>query len=84
MTIFYRSKTQRINEIKPILNKLSELNIKACEHEEIRELLQKIQIYIQEGERVIVDIPFPIADVVISGILEIDIKKRVWIKFTKD
>jgi hypothetical protein len=84
MTIFYRSKIQRINEIKPILNKLSELNIKACEHEEIRELLQKIQIYIQEGEKVIVDIPFPIADVVIRGILEIDIKKRVWIKFTKD
>ena len=84
MTIFYRSKIQRINEIKPILNKLSELNIKACEHEEIRELLQKIQIYIQEGEKVIVDSPFPIADVVIRGILEIDIEKRVWIKFTKD
>ena len=47
MTI-YRTKEQRISDVKPIIKKLSELDIKASEHEEIRELLHKIQIYIQQ------------------------------------
>ena len=50
--VVYRTKEQRITEIKPIINKLTELQIKASEHEEIRELLTKIQIYIQQGERI--------------------------------
>ena len=59
----YRTKEQRVKEIKPIIEKLSELKIKASEHEEIRELLTKIQVYIQQGERIEINIPFPIADV---------------------
>ena len=81
--VVYRTKEQRISEIKPIINKLSELKIKASEHEEIRELLTKIQIYIQQGERIELNIPFPIADVDIKGVLATDIKERVWIKFSK-
>ena len=68
MTI-YRTKEQRISDVKPIIKKLSELDIKASEHEEIRELLHKIQIYIQQGERIVIQIPFPIADVTIEGVL---------------
>ena len=83
MTI-HRTKEQRISEVKPIIKKLSELNIKASEHEEIRELLHKIQIYIQQGERIEIHIPFPIADVDIKGLLATDIKERVWVKFTRD
>jgi hypothetical protein len=81
--VVYRTKEQRISEIKPIINKLSELKIKASEHEEIRELLTKIQIYIQQGERIELNIPFPIADVDIKGVLATDIKERVWVKFSK-
>jgi hypothetical protein len=80
----YRTKEQRISEVKPIIQKLSELDIKASEHEEIRELLHKIQIYIQQGERIVIHIPFPIADVDIKGVLATDVKERVWIKFTKE
>jgi len=83
MPITYRTKEQRINEVKPIIQKLSELNIKAAEHEEIRELLQKIQTYIHQGERIEINIPFPIADVDIVGVLASDIKERVYMKFTK-
>ena len=78
----YRTKEQRISEIKPIIEKLTELKIKASEHEEIRELLTKIQVYIQQGERIEIDIPFPIADVEIKGVLATELKERVWIKFT--
>ena len=80
----YRTKEQRINEIKPIIQKLSELKIKASDHPEIRELLTKIQVYIQQGERIEIDIPFPIADVDIKGVLATELKERVWIKFTKN
>ena len=81
--VVYRTKEQRMTEIKPIIHKLTELQIKASEHEEIRELLTKIQIYIQQGERIEINIPFPIAGVEIKGVLATDIKERVWVKFSK-
>jgi hypothetical protein len=78
-----RTKEQRISEIKPIISKLTELKIKANEHPEIRELLTKIQVYIQQGERIVINIPFPIADVDIQGVLATDVKEKVWVKFTR-
>jgi hypothetical protein len=78
-----RTKEQRMTEIKPIIAKLTELKIKAADHEEIKELLTKIQVYIQQGERIEINIPFPIADVDIVGVLATDIKERVWVKFTR-
>lgn len=78
-----RTKEQRMTEIKPIISKLTELKIKANEHEEIRELLTKIQVYIQQGERIVIDIPFPIADVDIVGVLATDVNEKVWVKFTR-
>lgn len=79
----YRSKEQRIAEVKPIIKKLSELKIKASEHEEIRELLTKIQVYIQQGERIEINIPFPIADVDIQGVLATDVTERVFVRFSR-
>lgn len=78
-----RTKEQRIAEIKPIIKKLSELKINASDHPEIRELLTKIQVYIQQGERININIPFPIADVDIQGVLATDVTERVWLKFTR-
>jgi len=78
-----RTKEQRMTEIKPIINKLTELKIKANEHPEIRELLTKIQIYIQQGERIVINIPFSIADVDIVGVLATDVNEKVWVKFTR-
>jgi hypothetical protein len=80
----YRTKTERVAAIKPIIQKLTDLKISANEHEEIRELLTKIQVYIQQGERIEINIPFPIADVDIIGVLATDINERVWVKFTKN
>ena len=79
----YRTKEERITEVKPIIQKLTELKIKASDHEEIKELLTKIQVYIQQGERIEINIPFPIADVDIVGVLATDLKERVWVKFTR-
>ena len=78
-----RTKEQRMAEIKPIISKLNELKLKASDHEEIKELLTKIQVYIQQGERIQINIPFPIADVDIVGVLATDVNERVWLKFTQ-
>ena len=79
----YRTKEERVKEIRPIIKKLSELNVKASDHAEIKELLTKIQVYIQQGERLVINIPFPIADVDIVGVLATDVIERVWVKFTR-
>ena len=79
----YRTKEQRIAEVKPIIKKLTDLKIKASDHEEIRELMTKIQVYIHQGERLELNIPFPMADVDIVGVLATDVAERVWVKFTK-
>jgi|688.fasta_scaffold1802151_1 hypothetical protein len=78
-----RTKEQRLTEIKPIINKLTELKVNAADHSEIKELLTQIQVYIQQGERIEINIPFPIADVDIQGVLATDVKERVWLKFTR-
>ena len=79
----YRTKEQRMKEIKPIIQKLSDLKIKASDHVEIQELLTKIQVYIHQGERLEINIPFPIADVDIVGVLATDVKERDWLKFSR-
>jgi hypothetical protein len=79
-----RTKAERMLAVKPILQKLTELKIKASEHPEIRELLTKIQAYIQQGERIEINIPFPAADVDIVGLLAPALNERVWLKFTKN
>ena len=78
-----RTREERQAETLPIIKKLTELKISAAEHPEIRLLFKYIQTYILTGQRIVVDIPFPIADVDIKGVLSIDIKERVWIKFTR-
>jgi hypothetical protein len=79
-----RTKEERIAETLPIIKKLSELKINASEHYEIRELLKHIQKYIQTGERIEINIPFPIADVDIKGVLATNVNERVWVKFTRE
>ena len=78
-----RTKEQRMAEIKPIISKLNELKLKASDHVELKELLTKIQVYIQQGERIVINIPFPIADVDIVGVLATDVNEKVWVKFTR-
>ena len=84
MATKFRTKAERIAEIKPVIQKLTELKVKAAEHEEIRTLMTQIQIYIQQGERLEINIPFPAADVDIIGILATEKKERTWLKFTKE
>jgi hypothetical protein len=78
-----RTQEQRQAEVLPILKKLTEMGVKASEHVEVREFVAELQRYIQTGERIEINIPFPAADVDIIGVLETEVNKRVWVKFTR-
>jgi hypothetical protein len=76
--IVYRTKEERQNEIKEILSKLSEFNLNST-YEPIKKLYQKFKEYINEGNRIEVNIPFPEVNRRIKGILAISIREEVWI-----
>ena len=74
----YRTKEERMSEIKPILSKLSELQLNP-RYDEIRELYQHIQSYIATGDRIEVNIPFPAIKKRIVGVLATNKKEQVWV-----
>ena len=81
--IVYRTKEERKEEVKNILKQLSDfdLNIK---YEPIKKLYQQFKIYIAEGNRMLINIPFPEIDRRIKGLLAISINEEVWIKLEKE
>ena len=75
-----RTKEERQAEIKPIIVKLRELKLTIQEHTEIKELFIQMQLYINEGVKVELDIPFPAYNCCIKGVLSIDRREKVWVK----
>ena len=76
-----RTKEQRQSEVRPILQKLTELRISMNDYDEIKLLFKELQRYIQEGVRVELNIPFDAYNTTIEGVLATDIKEKVWVKF---
>lgn len=74
----YRSKEERMEEIKPILSKLSELQLNPS-YDEIRELYKHIKLYIANGDRIEINIPFPAINKKIVGVLAINKREQVWV-----
>ena len=54
----YRSKQERQNEVKHILEQLSDFQLNPT-YEPVKKLYFKFKEYINEGERLTVNIPFP-------------------------
>lgn len=75
-----RSQTDRQNEVKPILLKLKELHLNPSAYTSIKTLYQQLQIYIQQGERIELNIPFTEFNVTIKGILATSKDEKVWVK----
>ena len=69
--------------MKEILNKLSEfqLNIK---YEPVRKLYELFKKYIDDAERIEVNIPFPDINRRIKGLLAISLKEETWINLKNE
>ena len=75
-TIQYRTKEQRKNEIKEVLNHLNEFELNP-KYEPIKKLYELFKQYIDIGERIIVNIPFPMINRRIKGVLANSINEEV-------
>lgn len=74
-----RSKEQRQNEIKIIIKKLNELHLTTA-YDGIKLLFKYMNEYKDATEAITIDIPCPELNISIKGILEVDLKKKVWVK----
>ena len=70
-----RSKDERKQQVKPILEKLTELKLLASEHDEIKELFKITSVYVKDGERQVINIAFPAISRRIKGVLETNTSK---------
>jgi len=82
-----RTKEQRQNEIKTIIKKLNELHLNTS-YDGIKTLFQNMKQYVDSSnssnnsndEPIIINIPCPELNILIKGVLEIDLRKKVWVK----
>ena len=74
-----RTKEQRQNEVKIIIKKLTELHLNNS-YDGIKTLFQNMKEYLISENPIIIDIPCPELNVLIKGVLETDLSKKVWVK----
>ena len=78
-----RTKEQRRNEIREILKKLSEFKLNTV-YEPIQQLYTYFKEYIEKGERIEINIPFPEIQRRIKGVLAVSMREEVWINLKKE
>ncbi len=76
-----KTQEERQAEVRPIIEKLTELNITVMEPP-IKELFSKMRLFVQIGEKIEINIPYPKTNQIIEGVLHPKIGKRTWIKMT--
>ena len=81
--IVYRTKEQRQEEVKNILKQLGEFDLN-IQYEPIKNLYQQFKTYIAEGNRMLINIPFPEIDRRIKGLLAISVNEEVWVKLERE
>lgn len=74
--IQYRTLEERKNEIKEILNHLNEFELNP-KYEPIKKLYKLFKQYIDTGQRLVINIPFPMINRRIKGILANSIHEEV-------
>ena len=74
----YRSKEERQEEVKNVLTQLSEFELTPA-YEPVKKLYGFFRTYIDTGDRIIINIPFPMINRRIKGILAINKSEDVTI-----
>lgn len=80
---FHKSKEERIADVKPIIQKLNELELNTS-YPAIKRLYKEIGEYMKDGESRKVNIPFPEVKRRIKGFLSGDTRKETWVKLEPD
>ena len=74
-----RTKEERKAEARIIINKLTELEL-TVSYEPIKELFGILQKYINEGGKITINIPFPMIERRIKGLLPDTVNEKCWVK----
>jgi len=74
----YRSKEERQEEVKNVLTQLSEFELTPA-YEPVKKLYGFFRTYIDTGDRIVVNIPFPMINRRIKGVLAINKREDVTI-----
>lgn len=80
---YQKTKQQRSNDIKPIIQKLNDLEMNIS-YSAIKQLYKEIAEYVKDGESRKINIPFPEVKRRIKGFLSDDIRKETWVKLEVD
>ena len=80
---FYKSKEDRMADIKPIIQKLNELELNTS-YPAIKRLYIEIAQHMKDGESRKINIPFPEVKRRIKGFLSGDTRKETWVKLESD
>jgi hypothetical protein len=80
---FYKSKKDRMADIKPIIKKLSDLELNTS-YPAIKRLYKEIGEYMKDGESRKINIPFTEVKRRIKGFLSGDTRKETWVKLESD
>ena len=81
--IIYRTKEQRQEEVKELLVQLNKFDLNNL-YEPIKKLYAEFKIYIQEGKRIEINIPFPEIKRRIKGLLAVSVNEEVWVNLQKE
>jgi hypothetical protein len=76
--IIYRTKEQRQEEVKEILKQLTEYEL-TIKYEPVKLLYKLFKEYINENKRLLINIPFPMINRRIKGLLAISVNEKVWV-----
>ncbi len=80
---FQKTKQERSSDIKPIIQKLNELEINTS-YPAVKRLYKEIGEYVKEGESRKINIAFPEVKRRIKGFLSDDTRKETWVKLEAD
>ena len=80
---FHTSKEQRVANIKPIMQKLNELELNMS-YPAIKRLYKEMSDYMKDGESRKINIAFPEVKRRIKGFLSGDTRKETWVKLEAD
>lgn len=78
-----RTKEERKKEVMTIIKQLNDFELNAT-YEPVKQLYALFKEYIDCGERLKVNIPFPMINRRIKGILAISVREEVWIKLENE
>jgi len=80
---FQKTKQERSSDIKPIIQKLSELELNTS-YPAVKRLYKEIGEYVKDGESRKINIAFPEVKRRIKGFLSDDTRKETWLKLEAD